>query len=88
MDADKLAENTQNAPKFFGQICLPKPKNLKKAPSGTSVRAVNYWKVARATINNIGGYRHGFNLKAFGSTATAGARKEYMEQAKNGQSAP
>lgn len=50
--------------------------------------AANYWKVARATINNIGDYRHGFNLKALGSAATAGARKEYMEQAKNGQSAP
>ena len=28
MVAFKLAENTPNAPKFFGPICLPKPKSL------------------------------------------------------------
>ena len=28
MGADKLAENTPNAPKCFGPICLPKPKSL------------------------------------------------------------
>ena len=26
--ADKLAENTPNAPKIFIPICLPKPKSL------------------------------------------------------------
>ena len=26
MGGDSLAENTSNVPKFFGQICLPKPK--------------------------------------------------------------
>lgn len=44
-------------------------------------RAANSWKVAKATIKDIGGHRRGFNLKTFGSAATAGARKEYMEQA-------
>ena len=37
MVADKSAENTQNGPKIFGPICLPKPKSLgfsKKALSG------------------------------------------------------
>ena len=37
MGADSLAKNSQNAPIFFGQICLPKPKSLgfsKKALSG------------------------------------------------------
>ena len=28
MGADKSAENTPNAPKFFGPICLPKSKSL------------------------------------------------------------
>ena len=28
MGADKSAENTPNAPKIFGPICLPKPKSL------------------------------------------------------------
>ena len=28
MGADKSAENTPNAPKIFGPICLPKPQNL------------------------------------------------------------
>ena len=28
MGTDKLAENTQNAPKFVGPICRPKPKIL------------------------------------------------------------
>ena len=28
MGADKLAENTQNAPKFICPNCLPKPKSL------------------------------------------------------------
>ena len=28
MGADKLAENTPNAPKNFGPICLPMPKIL------------------------------------------------------------
>ena len=28
MGADKLAENTPNAPKFIGPNCLPKPKSL------------------------------------------------------------
>ena len=28
MGADSLAENTQNAPNIFGQICLSKPKSL------------------------------------------------------------
>ena len=28
MGADKLAENTPNAQKIFGPICLPKPKSL------------------------------------------------------------
>ena len=35
--ADKSAENTPNAAKLFGPICLPKPKSLgfsKKALSG------------------------------------------------------
>ena len=37
MGADKSAENTPNAPKNFGPICLPKPKSLgfsKKAYTG------------------------------------------------------
>jgi hypothetical protein len=29
IDADKLAKNTPNAPKFIWQNCLPKPKSLK-----------------------------------------------------------
>ena len=28
MDADKSAENTQNAPKILGPICLLKPKSF------------------------------------------------------------
>ena len=28
MGADKLSENTPNASKYFGPICLPKPKSL------------------------------------------------------------
>ena len=28
MGADKSAENTPNAPKFFGPICLPKSQSL------------------------------------------------------------
>ena len=28
MDADKLAENAPNAPKFICPNCLPKPKSL------------------------------------------------------------
>ena len=28
MGADKSAENTLNAPKIFGPICLPKPKSM------------------------------------------------------------
>ena len=40
MGADSLAENTQNAPKIFGPICLPKPKKLgfaKKSSDWVSV---------------------------------------------------
>ena len=29
MGADKSAENTPNAPKIVGPICLPKPKSLR-----------------------------------------------------------
>ena len=29
MGADKSAENTPNAPKFLGPICLPNPKSLR-----------------------------------------------------------
>ena len=39
MDADKLADNTQNAPQIFDPICSLKPKSLgfsKQALSGCS----------------------------------------------------
>ena len=39
--ADCLAENTPNAPKFFGPICLPKPKSsgFSKKPLWVIVRS-------------------------------------------------
>ena len=45
MGADKLAENTTNAPKLFGPICLPKPKNL-----GFSKKSFLWVSVVRGLI--------------------------------------
>ena len=44
MGSDSSAENTQNAPKLFFPICLPKPKSLefqwKKASLGVRSRCL------------------------------------------------
>ena len=47
MGADKLAKNTPNAPKFFGPICLPKPKSL-----GFSEKRSLWVSVVRALIHD------------------------------------
>ena len=48
MGADKLAENTPNAPKFICPNCLPKPKSLefwwKKASLGVRSLWLKSWK--------------------------------------------
>jgi len=43
MGADKSAENTPNAPKIFGPICLPKPKSLRFSKKKLSLGVRSSW---------------------------------------------
>ncbi|MBO6920214.1 MAG: relaxase/mobilization nuclease domain-containing protein [Rhizobiaceae bacterium] len=44
-------------------------------------RAANSFNIVKASVQDIGSHRRGFNVKTFNSITSAAGRKEYMEQA-------